>query len=175
MKYDSGVLEIDNFCVSKKYEDRIDEEKRKLNGVYYTPKVIVDYIIINTLKRHDIVKNPYVKILDFSCGCGNFLLEVYDILYDLFEENIELIKLRYKDDYWNIDNIPKYIIENCIFGVDIDKEALDILKESLLEKSEINKLNNEDYKFNIYCEDGLKKQWSYKFDYIIGNPPYIGH
>ena len=28
---------------------------------------------------------------------------------------------------------------------------------------------------NISCEDGLKKNYPIKFDYIIGNPPYIGH
>ncbi|MGL5694819.1 MAG: HsdM family class I SAM-dependent methyltransferase, partial [Peptostreptococcaceae bacterium] len=172
MKYDLGVLEIDNFYLSKKYEQELDDEKRKLNGIYYTPKIIVDYIMFKTLKEHDIVENPYLKILDFSCGCGNFLLEAYYILYALFEENIESLNKKYKDEYWCIDNIHEHIIENCIYGVDIDAEALELLKNSLYQK---NDKECDNYQFNIYCEDGLKKKWEFKFDYIVGNPPYIGH
>ena len=82
------------FNISKLYEDSLDINIKKSNGIYYTPKIIVDYILNKTIKKHDIIKNPKPKILDISCGCGNFLLHVYDILYDLIEENLyELITL----------------------------------------------------------------------------------
>lgn len=171
MGMDIGIKENDNFLLSKNYENSLDVEVKKSRGIYYTPKVVVDYIIENTLEKHDIVKNPYPRVLDISCGCGNFLLEAYDILYKMFEENIYELKQKYKSEYWKYDNIHNHIISNCIYGVDIDKNAVDILKKSL-------KLKDKDAavdKFNIYCCDGLKKTWKDKFDYIIGNPPYIGH
>lgn len=167
----TGVKVNDNFLTSKKYENTLDIDTKKLNGVYYTPKVVVDYIMLKTLKQHDIVKNPYPKIIDISCGCGNFLLEAYDVLYDMFEENIYELKGIYNDDYWKTDNIHNHIISNCIYGVDIDNNAIEILKDGLRKKDEDLHID----KMNLYCEDSLKYQWHIKFDYIVGNPPYVGH
>ena len=176
MKDNVGVIGIDNFYLSKKYEESLSDEVKKSRGIYYTPKVIVDYIIKKTIKNHDIIKNPYPKVLDISCGCGNFLLKAYDALYYLFENNIYKLKEVYKDNYWSIDNIHRHILENCIFGVDIDNNAIQILKNSLMDKDiNLSSTKEKTYKLNIYCDDGLKKSWDFKFDYIIGNPPYVGH
>ena len=167
-----GVLVNDNYEHSYNYEKNLSEEIKKSKGIYYTPKFIVDYILNKTLKEHDILSNPCPKILDISCGCGNFLLEAYDILYEMFEY--------YKHEL-KIENIHKHIIENCIYGVDIDKNAVDILNNSLRNKD----IDSKILKSNIYCFDSLNKNnlgqdvinlfWENKFDYIIGNPPYIGH
>lgn len=167
-----GVLVNDNYEHSYNYEKSLSEEIKKSKGIYYTPKFIVDYILNKTLKEHDILSNPCPKILDISCGCGNFLLEAYDILYEMFECYRHELK---------IENIHKHIIENCIYGVDIDKNAVDILNNSLRNKD----IDSKILKSNIYCFDSLNKNnlgqdvinlfWENKFDYIIGNPPYIGH
>lgn len=159
------------FNISKLYEESLDVNVKKSKGIYYTPKIIVDYILNKTIKNHDILKNPTPKILDISCGCGNFLLEVYDILYDLIEENLYELKGIYGDDYISYDTIHNHIISKCIYGYDIDTEAVDILKKGLKDKDKVSTVD----KFNIYCEDSLKIKLNNKFDYIIGNPPYIGH
>ncbi|WP_243444918.1 Eco57I restriction-modification methylase domain-containing protein [Romboutsia maritimum] len=171
MKINIGVLENNNFKMSKIYENSLDTDIKKSKGIYYTPKIIVDYIVEKTLKNHDVIKNPYPRVLDISCGCGNFLLEAYDILYNLFEKNIYELADIYGKEYWQVDNIHNHVISNCIYGVDIDKEAIEILKKSLINKNKYLYIE----KINIYCTDSLKKTWSNKFDYIIGNPPYIGH
>ncbi|MCC0635141.1 MULTISPECIES: Eco57I restriction-modification methylase domain-containing protein [unclassified Clostridioides] len=165
----------DNFLLSKEYENSLDVDTKKAGGIYYTPKIIVDYIVKKTLRNHDIIKNPYPRILDISCGCGNFLLEVYDILYDLFEKNIYELKNKYDENYWQIDNIHNHILNYCIYGADIDENAINILKDSLKNKKTTNDLEDEGIKINLFCCDSLKKNWRYKFDYIVGNPPYIGH
>ncbi len=149
---------------------------KKTKGIYYTPKIIVDYILEELLINYDIIKNPEPKILDLSCGCGNFLLEAFDILYKLIKTNLKAINEKYGEHY--IDNISTHIITKCIYGTDLDTNAIEILKETLVEKKRF--YDNQKYDFfininNITCEDGLKKNYNIKFDYIIGNPPYIGH
>ncbi len=188
----------DSFVVSRKYENNLEIKKRKEQGIYYTPYVVVEYILEQTLKNHDIIKNPYPKILDMCCGCGNFLLKAYDILHEKFLVNIDKLNQKYGQDFISEDKISIHIIENCIFAVDTDKDALNIFKNQLIImlKAELKKdYNNkplisddeiddilfEEYgeKFNIFCGDSLKNNLSNifgidKFDYIVGNPPYIG-
>ena len=127
-------------------------------------------------RSHHIVENPEPKILDLSCGCGNFLIEAYDILYRLIESNIDEINKEYGENY--INNISNHIISKCIYGVDIDKDAINILKQTLNKKKLYcdNKEKGTPIIINnISCEDALRKKFPIKFDYIIGNPPYIGH
>ena len=170
-----GGIKIDSYKLSKLYEDSLTLEKRKAKGVYYTPKTVVKYILHDLLDKHDIVENPEPKILDLSCGCGNFLIEAFDIIYKLIENNFEKIKNRYGENY--IKNISTHIITKCIYGTDIDKDAINILKKTLINKKNyVDKENDISMNINnISCKDGLKKNYHIKFDYIIGNPPYVGH
>ena len=169
---------MEDFSVSKEYENSLDIKIKKQKGIYYTPEVIVDYILGETLKKHDIVKNPCPRVLDLSCGCGNFLLKIYDLLYGKISDNLENLTRKYGEDFISKDTISTHIIKNCIYGVDIDKDALKICKEQLMNKFEIKEEISTE--FNLVCFDSLKldfaKQFSVDgFDYIVGNPPYIGH
>lgn len=165
---------MDNYELAKSYEESLSLYDKKVNGIYYTPKIIVSYILQEVLKNHNIIKNPEPKILDLSCGCGNFLIEAYNMIYKLIKNNIDEINEVYGENY--INNISDHIINKCIYGVDIDKDAINILKETLNKKKSYNhNERNQSTIDNISCEDALKKNYNMKFDYIIGNPPYIGH
>ncbi|MFR3072403.1 MAG: N-6 DNA methylase, partial [Paeniclostridium sp.] len=138
-------ISSNNYYLSSLYENSLTEENKKSLGIYYTPKYIIDYIVKKTLYNHDFMKNPYPKILDLSCGCGNFLLEVYDILYEIFES--------YKYEL-KIEDIHNHIVSNCIYGIDIDSNAIKVLKYSLINKSPEENID----KFNIYCFDSLNSE-----------------
>ena len=69
-----------SFVVSRKYENKLDIKTRKERGIYYTPYVVVKYILDNTIGKHDIVQNPYPKILDMSCGWQFFNTSIYHAL-----------------------------------------------------------------------------------------------
>ncbi|HBB30092.1 MAG TPA: adenine-specific DNA methylase, partial [Clostridiales bacterium] len=67
--------------------------------------------------------------------------------------------------------VEKHILENMIYGVDIDRFSAFLTKISLIFEANIIDIN-----FNIYEEDFLIDFLpDCKFDIIIGNPPYIGH
>lgn len=187
-----------SFAISRKYESNLDITFRKERGIYYTPYAVVNYILNNVLANHDIIKNPFPKILDMSCGCGNFLIKAYDLLYKKIYDNIDKLNQKYGENFITKDNISLHIIKNCIFAVDTDINALNILqnefikilegksnqnyKEKLFDnEEEIKLILNQKYKnqFNIFCGDSLKNNLNEvfnvdKFDYIVGNPPYVG-
>ncbi|MBW8002532.1 MAG: N-6 DNA methylase [Planctomycetes bacterium] len=128
-----------------KIEDK--PEVKKAGGVYYTPSYIVDYIVENTVGKLCEDKTPKqiskLKILDPACGSGSFILGAYRKL------------LNYHRD-WYVDNDPskhkkqifqgkggqwfltiaekKRILLNNVFGVDIDFQAVEVTKLSLLLK-----------------------------------------
>lgn len=122
-------------------------EVRKAGGVYYTPEYIVDYIVANTLgekikgkKPEDIAK---IKILDPACGSGSFLLGAYKFLLNYHKEYYNKhSKSKFKGSKEKVLNengeltlwIKKRILQNNIFGVDIDNNAVEVTKLSLLLK-----------------------------------------
>lgn len=75
------------------YEDFLkayDKETRKARGVYYTPPPIVNFIIRavdDILKdtfdiRDGLADHKRVTVLDFACGTGTFLLEVFEKAFE---------------------------------------------------------------------------------------------
>ena len=74
------------------YEDYLkayDPAMRKSRGVYYTPPPIVNFIVRavdDILKESfgitDGLADPKVTVLDFACGTGTFLLEVFQRIFD---------------------------------------------------------------------------------------------
>jgi predicted helicase len=67
-----------------------DKETSKSRGVYYTPPPIVNFIVRavdDILKksfdiRDGLADNQRVTVLDFACGTGTFLLEVFQRIFD---------------------------------------------------------------------------------------------
>ncbi len=121
-------------------------EVRKAGGVYYTPKYIVDYIVKNTLgellKKKTPAQAKKLKILDPACGSGSFLIGAYQYLLDWYleqyaKEASKYKKMIYKDglDQWKlVTKEKKNILLNNIYGVDIDRQAVEVTKLSLLLK-----------------------------------------
>jgi hypothetical protein len=126
----------------------VDEkpEVRKAGGVYYTPQYIVDYIVQNTVGKLIENKTPKeiekIKVLDPASGSGSFLLGAYDYLlkyhHDWYAKNASQSKGK-KSDPLNPDgslttDVKKRILLNNIYGVDIDANAVEVTKLSLLLK-----------------------------------------
>ncbi len=127
-----------------KVEDK--PEVRKAGGVYYTPTYIVEYIVKNTVGKLLEDKTPRqaakLRILDPACGSGSFLLGAYQYLlnwhrdYYVKEGPEKHRKVLYQahEDWRLTTDEKKRILLNNIYGVDIDSQAVEVTKLSLLLK-----------------------------------------
>jgi len=122
-------------------------EVKKAGGVYYTPTYIVDYIVKNTVGKLLEGKSPKqaakLTILDPACGSGSFLLGAYQYLLDWHRDWYVAHDpaSRKKEVYraakgeWRLTiQERKRILLNNIYGVDIDSQAVETTKLSLLLK-----------------------------------------
>ncbi|MFX0062653.1 MAG: BREX-1 system adenine-specific DNA-methyltransferase PglX [Candidatus Hermodarchaeota archaeon] len=133
---------------------------------FYTPSYIVKFLVDNSLGRlwkemhpsstierycdflildsslkpkESIIKDPtQLKIIDPACGSGHFLLYCFDVLLQIYKEAI--------DHNWttltkqDLSSIPKIIVQNNLFGIDIDRQALQLANLALFLKfKQINK------------------------------------
>ncbi len=134
------------------HQAKVEEkpEVRKAGGVYYTPTYIVDYIVQNTVGKLLESKTPKevakLKFLDPACGSGTFPLGAYQYLLDwhlkwylehepekwLTGKNPAIYEA--KDGHRLTTAKKKDILLNNIFGVDIDPQAVEVTKLSLLLK-----------------------------------------
>lgn len=131
------------------HQAKIEEkpEVKKAGGVYYTPAFIVDYIVKQTVGKLCEGKAPKqiakLHILDPACGSGSFLIGAYQYLLTYHRDwyvndgpdqhKKELFKTSSGD--WRLKTQEKKrILLNNIHGVDIDSQAVEVTKLSLLLK-----------------------------------------
>ncbi|MFC1723614.1 Eco57I restriction-modification methylase domain-containing protein [Nanoarchaeota archaeon] len=168
-------------------EELEDRGKRKTEGVYYTPKYIVDYIVNNTVRKiasgksfDNILK---IKIVDPACGSGSFLIRAFDVLVEEVTKSKKRM-LNYSE--------KKELMLSCIHGVDVDERAVEIAKLNLsLRLAEKGKklpvLRDNIRNGNSLIDDpsivgyrafDWKEEFSELFDnggfdVVLGNPPYV--
>ncbi len=122
-------------------------EVRKAGGVYYTPRYIVAYIVEHTVGALLEDKTPgqvaSLRILDPACGSGSFLLGAYQYLLDWhlrwYTEHPTATPRRETCPGPNgeprlTSAEKKRILLNSIYGVDVDPQAVEVTKLSLLLK-----------------------------------------
>ena len=137
------------------HQAKVEEkpEVRKAGGVYYTPSYIVDYIVKQTVGRQIEGKSPAqlaggkakppFRVLDMACGSGSFLLGAYQcLLHHCLSWYIDKGPEKYTEAVyaaragdWRLTNAEKKrILTTHVFGVDIDPQAVEVSKLSLLLK-----------------------------------------
>jgi hypothetical protein len=122
-------------------------EVKKAGGVYYTPSYIVEYIVKNTVGKQIEGKSPAqlkgFRVLDPACGSGSFLLGAYSFLLEYYRGWYSAHEpLKHKeavaqqaDGSWQLTlQERKRILTEHLFGVDIDRQAVEVTKLSLLLK-----------------------------------------
>jgi adenine-specific DNA-methyltransferase len=122
-------------------------EARKSGGVFYTPRFIVNFIVQNTVSEKIKSKTPgeisKIKICDPACGSGSMLVGAYQCLLsyhlDWYTSESNIAKALKKGvifqvshNSWRLAIAEKQrVLQNNIFGVDIDPQAVEVTKLSL--------------------------------------------
>ncbi|MBL9144908.1 MAG: N-6 DNA methylase [Verrucomicrobiaceae bacterium] len=126
-------------------------EVKKAGGVFYTPTYIVDYIVRQTVGPLIESKTPKqiekLTVLDPACGSGSFLIGAYQFLLDWYHRYYtthdpethakgKMPKLvAAAAGGWALTTTErKRILLTHIYGVDIDSQAVEVTKLSLLLK-----------------------------------------
>lgn len=125
-------------------KDEIKSEYLKTKGAVSTPQYIVQEIIRRTIPKQKLLEEGIEalfdkKILDIACGSGVFAIEVYDYIEEIFRELFFISNHPDFQKYFVVTNDDvivnvlgkKAIMDNCIFGIDIDPEAVEVAKMSL--------------------------------------------
>ena len=66
------------FNISKLYEESLDVNVKKSKGIYYTPKIIVDYILNKTIKN--ISNNNIIELFNYVTKSIKINYKDYKIL-----------------------------------------------------------------------------------------------
>ena len=161
--------------------------RRKQQGIYYTPQFVVRYIVQQTLGRllDDPAMTPdrarRLRVLDPACGSGSFLIEAFDVL-----------------DRWLARRDPDTdararrlsILQNNLYGVDLDDQAVEVTRLNLLlraaqERGLLPKLAHIAHGNSLVDDpavDARAFDWAARFpeahadggfDVVLGNPPYV--
>ncbi|WP_299575200.1 N-6 DNA methylase [uncultured Leptotrichia sp.] len=140
-------------------------------------------------KYKEAVKN--IKIVDPACGSGAFLITAFECLLkkNNYIDN-KIFDLTGVKDLFS--DTTKEILQNNIFGVDLNKESVEITKLSLWLKTADKNKTLASLENNIKCGNSLIDDveiagelafdWEKEFpqvfknggfDVVVGNPPYV--
>ena len=169
-KVELNILEEDYFTDKKRQKKTIKALVDKLNG--YRSWLL------------------QLTICDPACGSGAFLNQALDFLITE-HKYIDELQAKLFGDAMILSDVEKSILENNLFGVDLNEESVEIAKLSLwLRTAQPNRKLN-DLNSNIKCGNSLiddievagDKSFNWQeafpkifekggFDVVIGNPPY---
>ena len=132
----------------------------------------------------------HITILDPACGSGAFLNQALDFLIKE-HQYIDELQTNLLGGGFVFPDIENTVLENNIFGVDLNEESVEIAKLSLWLRTAQPRRKLNDLSSNIKCGNSIidnktvagdkafkwEEEFSFifdkgGFDVVIGNPPY---
>lgn len=123
--------------------DELKTEFKKSNGAVTTPERLVSQVIESTISKTylehlSLSEILSLKFVDIACGSGVFLVGLYDYLQKFVEKKLNQGQ-DFPQKYYVVIGKKavltlegrKAIINQCLYGVDINPEAVEVAKLSL--------------------------------------------
>ncbi len=176
---------VGKLCTDKKAELALDETEFTPNRQKDTKKRLLD--LLETYRSWLL----QLTILDPACGSGAFLNQALDFLIKE-HQYIDELQTQLLGGGFVFPNIENTVLENNIYGVDLNEESVEIAKLSLWLRTAQPRRKLNDLSSNIKCGNSLIDSravagdkafhWPTEFpeifanggfDVVIGNPPYV--
>lgn len=186
------------------YEDFLASykpEMREGRGVYYTPEPVVSYMVrsVDILLKEKFNKplglaDPEVMILDPACGTGTFLLWIFQLIHQRFEESPETLTEGLEDKSWSgyvkERLLPRifgfellmapYAISHLKLGLFLEETGYQFNSGKRLGVFLTNTLEEASKKTETLLEEFIAYEADQAFEIkqempimvVIGNPPY---
>lgn len=139
------------------YETSLEPSRRRRDGVHYTPRVVADELVARAFGGHGelIASGARFVVCDPTCGAGVFLIAAADALMAGGRS-------------------PHSALE-CLRGMDIDPNALEVARAELTDWAHRNGLHGT-LPFTLVVGDALNDPWleDGRLDVVVGNPPFGG-
>jgi hypothetical protein len=179
---------IGKLCTEKKTDLGIKEEEYFKGRKNRNKATIANLVDLLDTYRDWLLQ---LTICDPACGSGAFLNQALNFL--IAEHTyIDELKTKVLGGGLQFSDIENTILENNIFGVDLNEESVEIAKLSLWLRTAQPRRKLNDLSSNIKCGNSLidskavagDKAFTWEtqfpqvfekggFDVIIGNPPYV--
>jgi type I restriction-modification system DNA methylase subunit len=173
--YHFDIIPLD--FISSIYEEFVSKESG--TGIHYTPEHIVDFVLDGVLPWDS--QEWDINILDPACGSGIFLVKAFQRLIHRWEQAHPRI-IQPSD--------LKTLLENNLFGVDVDAQAVRVASFSLY-LTMLDKVEPQDYWENEFRFPRLRERQliaadffqedkegfrsvedAGKYDLVVGNAPW---
>lgn len=179
---------VGKLCEEKKAELGIAEED------YFTDKKRQQKTRENLLQKLEQYRNWLLEItiVDPACGSGAFLNEALNFLIEE-HQYVDELEAKLTGSSIAFGYHSENILENNLFGVDLNEESVEIAKLSLWLRTAVPNRKLNDLSHNIKCGNSLiddpevagEKAFNWQqefpqvfekggFDVVIWNPPYVG-
>lgn len=150
------------------FETHLNPVQRKKHGAFYTPRPIVDYLLEATLPGKQLPLSKAFRLLDPSCGAGNFLSAALEALF----ERVWTPQTGAEGRYLRL----KRVMEQHLYGLDLNPWAIRLaqIRLNFVQLKLVPELKRP-LKAHLLGRNTLQDhdaRLEAGFDVIVGNPPY---